>query len=400
MTTGDPATGPSEARAVPTHWASLLWIALPLFLLGLAAAWLIGGDPMRAFDVGAPPIEKLTFEQRILDETGIRLSIRAGGSEPMSIAQVQVDDAYWSFVQDPPGALGRGSTAWIAIPYPWVLGEAHRVKIVTNTGATFELEIPVAVPTPAANLSQLQRQAVLGGFVGIVPVAIGLAFFPLLRRAGRDAIAFILALTAGLLAFLLVDMLIEAFEVAGEAAPVFQGPVMVVLSALLSFLCLLAVGRRHGAPTGLALAGYIALGIGMHNFGEGLAIGAAFATGAASLGTFLVLGFTLHNITEGLGIAAPLLRLRPKLPTFAWLTVLAGGPAIAGIWVGSLALTPQWAGLALAIGVGAIAQVLVEVGAYVGREQGGLKKAASPANVAGFALGIAVMYATGMLVKI
>ena len=65
-------------------------------------------------------------------------------------------------------------------------------------------------------------------------------------------------------------------------------------------------GRRHGTPSGLALATYMALGIGLHNLGEGLAIGAAFAAGAAGLGTFLVLGFTLHNVTEGIGIAAPL----------------------------------------------------------------------------------------------
>jgi zinc transporter ZupT len=313
---------------------------------------------------------------------------------------VQVDDAYWTFAQEPTGKLSRGATAWLNIPYPWVLGEAHRVKVVTNLGATFEHEIPVAVETPTARLNQLQPQAMLGAFVGIVPIAIGLAFFPLLRRAGREVIAFILALTAGLLAFLLVDTLEDALEIAGEAAPIFQGHAMVLLVAVLAFLCLLAVGRRRGTPTGLALSGYIALGIGLHNLGEGLAIGAAFATGAASLGTFLVLGFTLHNITEGLGIAAPLLKERTSFLSFVWLALLAGAPAIAGIWLGSLALTPQWAALALAVGAGAIAQVLVEVWAYVVREQGGTAQALSPRIVAGFALGAAIMYGTGMLVKL
>jgi len=78
----------------------------------------------------------------------MRLLVRAGGSEPMSIAQIQVDDAYWSFTQDPQGPIARGSTVWLRIPYPWVLGEAHTINIVTNTGATFLHEIPVAVPTP------------------------------------------------------------------------------------------------------------------------------------------------------------------------------------------------------------------------------------------------------------
>ena len=138
-------------------------------------------------------------------------------------------------------------------------------------------------------------------------------FYPALRGVGRSGMNFLLALTVGLLAFLLVDALEEALELAGEAAALFQGPAMVVLAAAGSFLLLMAVGRRSGAPTGLALATFIALGIGLHNLGEGLAIGAAFAAGAAGLGTFLVLGFTLHNITEGIGIAAPILKERPPL---------------------------------------------------------------------------------------
>lgn len=378
----------------------LAWVVLPLFLLGLAAAWLIVADPMKAFDTGAPPTEKLTFERRVLDDSGIHLKVRAGGSEPMTIAQVQVDEAYWTFKQAPAGDIARVASAWIHIPYPWVVGEAHKVKVVTKTGATFEHEIAVAVPTPKPHLDQLRPQALVGAFVGILPVAIGLMFYPVLRRLGRGSIDFVLALTVGLLAFLLVDALEDAFELAGKAAAAFQGHVMVVLAALVTYLGLLAVGRRQGAPTGLALATFIALGIGLHNLGEGLAIGAAFATGAASLGTFLVLGFTLHNVTEGIGIAAPILKTRPSLSAFVGLALLAGAPAIVGMWLGSLALTPHWAALALAIGAGAILQVLFEVGALIARGQDGVTKALSPSIMGGFALGLALMYVTGMLVKV
>lgn len=377
----------------------LIWIVLPLFLFGLAAAWLFMGDPLRVFDNGAPPIEKLTFERRVLDENGIHLKVRAGGSEPMTIAQVQVDEAYWTFAQDPPGDLARVASAWLHIPYPWVLGEAHKVKVVTKTGTTFEHEIAVAVTTPKPHINQLRPQALVGAFVGILPVAIGLMFYPVLRRLGRDGINFVMALTVGLLVFLLADTLKEAFEIAGRTAAAFQGHVMVALVALMSFLGLLAFGRRGGAPTGLALATYIALGIGLHNLGEGLAIGSAFATGAASLGTFLVLGFTLHNITEGIGIAAPILKSRPPLIVFVGLAMLAGAPAIVGMWLGSLALTPHWAGLALAIGAGAILQVIVEVGAYVARGQDAAGQALTPGIFGGLALGVALMYGTAMLVK-
>ena len=379
----------------------LVWLALPIALLGLAAAWLLLADPLRVFDSGAPPVEQLTFERTLLDADGIHLRVRAGGSQPMTIAQVQVDEAYWTFTQDPPGDLARLSTAWLHIPYSWVLGEAHNVKVVTNTGTGFEHEIAVAVTTPEPSYNQLLPQALVGAFVGILPVAIGLMFFPLLSRVGQTGIAFVLALTVGLLAFLLVDTIEDAMELAGRAAAAFQGHVLVIVAALSTFLLLLAVGRRHGAPTGLALATYIALGIGLHNLGEGLAIGAAFAAGAAGLGTFLVLGFTLHNITEGIGIAAPLLRSRPTLTNFVGLALLAGAPAIVGMWLGSLAYSPQWSALALAVGAGAILQVIVEVSAYLARTSGGTTSALTqPATIGGIVLGIALMYTTGMLVKI
>ena len=382
------------------RWITLLWVVVPLAVLGVATAWLVSSDPLRGFRTFAPPVEALTFERTILSTDGIRVLVRAGGSEPMTIAQVQVDGAYWQFTQQPPGPIARGGTAWIAIPFPWVHGEAHAITVVTSTGATFAHEIAVAVPTPTRDSMDLLSLVVLGAFVGILPVAIGLMFYPALRGVGPAGMDFLLALTVGLLAFLFVDTLEDALELAGQAAALFQGPVMVVLAAAAAFVVLMAVGRRGGTPTGLVLATFIALGIGLHNLGEGLAIGAAFASGAAGLGTFLVLGFTLHNITEGIGIAAPMLRDRPPLWSFAALTLLAGGPAVVGLWIGSLAFAPQWSALALAIGAGALLQVIVEVMSMLRRHAGGSQSMLAPAAMAGLAAGVGFMYVTAMLVKV
>lgn len=380
---------------------NLLWLLLPIAVLGLAVWWLVATNPLKNFDNGAPPVENLTVERTVLDSGGLRLLVRAGGSEPMTIAQIQVDAAYWQFTQDPPGSIARGDTAWIRIPFPWVVGEAHNVTFVTSTGATFEHAIPVAVATPVATSSSLVSQAILGAFVGILPVAVGLMFYPVLRGAGPGTMDFLLAMTMGLLAFLLVDTLEDAFEFAAGSAALFQGPAMVILAAVASFLLLMAVGRRQGVPSGLALATYIAIGIGLHNLGEGLAIGAAFAAGAAGLGTFLVLGFTLHNITEGIGIAAPVVRVRPPLWTFAALALVAGGPAVLGMWIGSLAYAPQWSALALAIGVGAILQVVIEVGGFLAnRENRGSAALLTAPVLAGIGFGLAFMYLTAMLVKV
>lgn len=390
----------STVAPTPRH---ILWLVLPLIVLIAAVLWLLQSDPLRGFNNGAPPVENLTVERTVLDENGLRLQVRGGGSEPMTIAQVQVDAAYWQFAQEPAGTIPRGDTAWVAIPFPWVLGEAHKVTFVTNTGATFDHEIPVAVPTPKVSGNALVSQALLGAFVGILPVAVGLLCYPALRGAGRNTMTFLLAMTVGLLAFLFVDTIQEALEFAAESAAIFQGSVMVILTAVGSFLMLVAIGRRQGSPTGLALATYIALGIGLHNFGEGLAIGAAFAAGAAGLGTFLVLGFTLHNITEGIGIAAPILKVRPKLVHFLGLTLLAGGPAVFGIWLGSLAVAPHWTAIALAIGAGAIAQVILEVTGLLARsdsDRASYTQVLTPAALSGIAAGLAFMYATAMLVKI
>ena len=354
-----------SGQTQPARPARFVLVLIPLALMlasFVGIAWL---DPLRHFGSGAPPVEALSVERSVLDDTGLHFQFRAGGSEPLVIAQVQVDDAYWKFTQTPPGPVARGATAWIDVAYPWVYGEAHMVVFVTNTGALFEHEIAVALPTPKGSASTLRPQAVVGAIVGLLPVALGLMFFPALRGAGPQAMNFLLALTIGLLAFLLIDMTNEALELAADSAPLFQGSAMVWLTALASFLLLMAVGRWRGVPTGIALAFNIALGIGLHNFGEGLAIGAAFAAGSAGLGTFLVLGFALHNVTEGIGIAAPMLRLRPPLWSFPALTLLAGGPAILGLWLGSLAVAPQWSAFALAVGAGAILQVMIEVGAYL-----------------------------------
>lgn len=379
----------------------LLLVLLPLAAMLGAFVWIASLDPLRSFNNGAPPVEALTVERTILDETGIGLLVRAGGSEAMVIAQVAVDDAFWTFTQDPPGPIARGQTVWVQIPYPWVLGEAHVVNMLSNTGTAFVHEIAVAVPTPKATGGQLGLQALVGAIVGLLPVALGLMFYPAMRGVGRGGMNFLLALTVGLLAFLLLDTLSESLELAAGAAALFQGSAMVWLSALASFLLLMAIGRWRGTPEGLALAFYIALGIGLHNFGEGLAIGGAFAAGSAGLGTFLVLGFALHNVTEGIGIAAPMLRVRPPLWTFAALTLLAGGPAVLGMWAGSLAYAPQWSALALAVGAGAILQVMVEVTAYLMRQNSDRQAVLfSPAVLGGFLAGLAFMYATAALIKV
>jgi len=387
--------------ATGRRW-SWLWAAVPLGAL-TALLWLfLTTDPLAPLGVGAPPLETITVERTILDDSGIHLRVRADGSEPLQIAQLQVDGAYWEFSQEPVGALSRLESAWLHIPYPWVKGEAHHLTLISGSGTTFEHTIEVAEPTPKPTPVRILAFALLGIYVGVVPVSLGLLFYPFLRTLGAQGLQFLLALTVGLLAFLLIDTLQEGLELAGSAAGAFQASTVVWLTAGLSFLILLSAGRRRGhSPIGLALAGYLALGIGLHNLGEGLAIGAAFAVGEAALGSFLVVGFTLHNITEGIGIAAPLTERRPHLLTFVGLAALAGLPAVFGTWVGAFAFSPQWAALFLGVGAGAILQVMVEVGGYLIRSSRPAGRSwFSIASLAGFGSGLLIMYLTAFLVNV
>lgn len=378
----------------------LVFAVLPLVLLILSGAWIISSDPLRVFNSNTPPIEELVFERLFLDAEGIHIKVRAEGSEPMTIAQIQVDDAYWKFTQNPVGELSRLSSATLLIPYPWVEGDAHNVVIVTNSGATFDHEIEVALHSQSGRAGSMRAQATVGAFVGILPVAIGMMFFPLLVRLRAIGMKFVLSLTLGMLAFLLIDVLEDAFELAENAASAFQGSAMVILTATTVCLGLIAIGRRNGAPTGLALATFIALGIGLHNFGEGLAIGAAIATGATSLGAFLILGFTIHNVTEGIAIVAPVVKNKPTIPIFIGLILLAGSPAILGLWLGSYAIESHWAALALAIGAGAILQVIFEVGNLTLRGSKGLLENLDWTFLLGFIFGVSFMILTGVIIKI
>ncbi|MDX2271057.1 MAG: metal transporter [Cyanobacteriota bacterium] len=379
---------------------SWLWAVLPLTILGILIAVFLRLNPLQVLVGSAPPVESIQIERAVLkSDEPIRLLIRGNGTDPVQIAQVQVDGAYWQFQQDPPGEISRLKSVQIEIPYPWMEGETHHIKVLTATGLTFDYSIDVALPTPDADPARLLHYGGLGIFVGVVPVGLGMLFFPYLKTLGNQGIQFILTLTLGLLAFLLVDSLQEGVKLATEAASVFQGGSLVWLSAATAFLTLLMISRRGGnVPEGMALATYLALGIGLHNLGEGLAIGSAFAVGEAGLGSLLVVGFTLHNLTEGIGIAAPLIRLQPRLWVFVSLAALAGLPAVLGSWLGAFAYSPQWAALFLGIGSGAILQVMVEVGSYVRRLNEPRGSWLTIPGLAGFSLGLGIMYATALLV--
>ena len=387
------ATATSRLDRVP-GWVGAV---IPLGLIAVLVAIFIVTDPIGGLRE-VPPVEAVAIERTTMEPGEIDLRIRNDGPDPVTIAQVLVDDAYWAFsIGD--NELGRLEGTTVHLDYPWDEDLPLNIKLVTSTGLTIEHEIEVAAATPELDAETLMIYGLLGIYIGVIPVAVGLLWFPALRRASKRLLGFFLAFTVGLLAFLLIDTIAEGLELAGEAGATINAVGLFASGALAAVAALTWVGaalNRKGSAmgAGLVLAYLIAAGIGLHNLGEGLAVGAALAAGEIALGTFLVVGFALHNTTEGLAIVAPLgtRSQRPSVWHFVALGAVAGAPTILGAWLGGFAFSPVWGALAFGIAAGAIAQVIWQIA----KSMTGDKPEFRGSVALGFVVGLAVMYVTGL----
>jgi zinc transporter ZupT len=319
---------------------------------------------------------------------------------------VTVDDAIVPFTVEGSTTLGRLRSATIVVPYDWVEDEPLSVGVTSSTGIETSEEIAAAVETPGASPEGFFGYAVIGFLVGVLPVARGLLWLPSLRRAAPEWLAAFMAFTGGLLAFLAFEALTEAIELQAALPSGLGGTGAILLGVATSYLTMTYISQRFaagenrgpsGTVSGLALATLVATGIGLHNLGEGLAIGSSFALGELTLGTFLIVGFMIHNVTEGLGIATPIAEGgRASLARLTALVLLAGAPTILGAWIGGFLRSDVLGVLFFAAAAGAAFEVVVEVGRYVARRApGGL---ASGYAIGGFLAGIVVMYVTGLLI--
>jgi len=381
---------------------TLILLLLPVILLaGVIFLFLNtgGGLDFRS----AAPIEDMTIERYELSPNHIDIFVRNSGPEELTISSVIINDAVWPFDVTPAATVPRLGRATLQIDYPWSYSEAYGVTLFTSSAIAFDLEIPVAFNTPKPTASTFWSFALIGLYVGVIPVFLGIFWFPALRQLGRRWMTFLMAVTAGLLIFLGLDTLVEALESAADAPDPFQGIGLIGIGAVATFLLLDALSRKQVNAGGdetaqrLSLAYMIALGIGIHNLGEGLAIGAAYNVGEITLGAFLVVGFIIQNITEGLGIIAPILRDRPGILPLVWMGLIGGAPAILGAWIGVFAPSPTLAILFLAIGTGAIFEVVYEIAKLIQKD---IQKHPMPITVfSGVLAGMLLLWITGLLIK-
>lgn len=432
-------------RIVAAAFIPFIVLAVMIFLLFSPTfqSFINSGIPLP--DVA---IEKIEFRE---NPSQIIAFIRNAGPTEITIAQADVNDRIHAAAIEPSKTLSRLSDAKVIIPFFWNPAEPYEVGITTDDGTRFSKTIEAAALAPNPDSGQIIFFAVIGIYVGIIPVMIGLLWYPFIRSMSRNKYNFFLSLTAGLLVFLGIDALIESNELATDnVSSIFSGQMLIVIVTTISFIGLLYASEKltqraikksmstAAAETAstyipysnstatsssqtksqvdqremqelvrpLAISLMIAIGIGLHNFGEGLAIGAAVLLGEIALSTFLIIGFTLHNTTEGLAIVAPLAKSRKlMLRRLVLMGMIAGAPTIAGAWIGGFLYSPIAAIIFLSVGAGAIFQVVYSIGSWVLRPVDNTDKDKNKKivkvnlfTIAGFAIGMVIMYVTGLLV--
>ena len=375
---------------------------IPFLFVILLMVYIFGpGAELLDFGIILPEI---TIEKIDFIDSEIQATVRNTGHIPVEIVMADINDRIQPAAVEPDRFLERFETTLVRIPFEWNEAEPYTIGITVEDGTRFEKEIEAAAPALELSLDLAIFFAIIGTYVGIIPVMIGLLWLPFIKRISKQKYHFFLALTVGLLLFLAIDSIEEAIEVSNEnLADSFNGTLLITTVTVLSFLGLYYSGNKLIEKAGsskftkpVAIALMISIGIGLHNFGEGLAIGAALGMGSIAFSTFLIVGFALHNTTEGIAIAAPMSRGKLMIGKLAAMGIIAGSPAIFGAWIGGFVYSPFTSVIFLAIGAGAIFQVIVVIMKWIQEEND--RNLSTIAVVSGIAVGMLVMYLTSILV--
>ena len=422
---------------------TILFGVIPFIVIGAMIVLLLNSSGI-LFQSSIKPLPEISIEKvEFLENNMIVAFVRNTGPSEITIAQADVNDRIYPAAVEPGRTLTRLADAKVIIPFVWNIGEPYGIGITTDDGTRFDKSVNSAATAPRPTVGQASTFALIGTYVGIIPVMMGLVWYPFIRRLSPNKYNFFLSLTAGLLVFLGIDALLESNEIAVDnLAPAFNAQILIIIVAIVTLITLLYVsqkliqraskrskpdvdvefkkgyssnsepdlGTRDMKSTSasfqqqllirpIAISMMISIGIGLHNFGEGLAIGAAVLLGEVALSSFLILGFTLHNTTEGLAIVAPMAKSR-RIPVAKLIIMglIAGGPTILGAWIGGFLYSPIATVIFLSIGAGAIFQVVYSIGSWMYHTNGSKGLLNNHWIIIGFAFGMFIMYLTGLLV--
>lgn len=238
----------------------------------------------------------------------------------------------------------------------------------------------------------------LGLVAGIIPVYLGIVVALLLGRIlPRAGEGVLIGVATGVLLYLFFDLMHEAVELSGArdvvSWVVFLGGLGSSLVGLVVLESRQILGRIQGERF-LSLPYMIAVGMGFHNLGEGLAIGASYANGEWSLSMLLVTGFALHNGTEGFGIVGASGKAPVKWIDVVLLGLIAGGPTCLGAILSGQGLSPYWSISFYTFAAGSLLYVILSLTAIAYTATRRVQMAV------GLFLGISLMYLTAMLLAL
>ncbi len=373
----------------------------PIVLLVIMVAFLLG--PASSFLQFGIILPEVSIEKIEFTKNEIQATVRNTGPIDVNVVLADVNDRIQPAAIEPDSYLERFETALVRIPYDWNEGQPYEIGVTIDDGTRFAKEVDAAFASLEPDVDLFVFLGLIGLLIGVVPIMIGLLWYPFIKKLGKNSFNFFLAFTMGLLIFLGIDAVLEASEISeNHLSSVFNGELLISTVVILSFLSLYGIGKKlikkiefSNLSKGLAISLMIAIGIGFHNLGEGLAVGAAIALGEVALSTFLIVGFATHNTTEGLAIAAPLTRTKAKIAKMIGLGLIAGIPAIFGTWIGGFSFSPFFTLVFLAIGAGAIFQVVLSIFQYM-KEKSDLLSNTS--LFTGISAGLIVMYLTSVII--
>ena len=373
----------------------------PIVLLAIVIAFLLG--PASTFLQFGVVLPEVSIEKVEFIENEIQATVRNTGPIDVSVALADVNDRIQPAAIEPDSSLKRFETALVRIPFDWNEGQPYEIGVTVDDGTRFTTQVDAAFASLEPDVDLFVFLGMIGFLIGVVPIMIGLLWYPFIKKLGKNAFNFFLAFTMGLLIFLGIDAVLEASEISERhLSSIFNGELLIATVVILSFLSLYGIGQKliktnnlSTLSKGLTISLMIAIGIGLHNLGEGLAVGAAIALGEVALSTFLIVGFAIHNTTEGLAIAAPLTNSKAKIAKMIGLGLIAGAPAIFGCWVGGFSFSPLFTLIFLAIGAGAIFQVVISIFQYM-KDKSDLLSNTS--LFAGVSVGLIVMYLTSVII--
>ena len=373
----------------------------PIILLAIVIAFLLG--PASTFLQFGIVLPEVSIEKVEFIENEIQATVRNTGPIEVAVAVADVNDRIQPAAVEPDSSLQRFETALVRIPFDWNEGQPYEIGITINDGTRFSTQVDAAFASLEPDVDLFVFLGMIGFLIGVVPIMIGLLWYPFIKKLGKNAFNFFLAFTMGLLIFLGIDAVLEASEISeNHLSSIFNGELLIATVVILSFLSLYGIGQKliktnslSTLSKGLTISLMIAIGIGLHNLGEGLAVGAAIALGEVALSTFLIIGFATHNTTEGLAIAAPLTSSKAKITKMVGLGLIAGAPAIFGCWVGGFSFSPLFTLIFLAIGAGAIFQVVISIFQYM---KGKSDLLSNTSLFSGVSAGLIIMYLTSVII--